>query len=48
MWSDRRLLALFKTDHPIVLAPIAGRCPDYRTAGDVDLRALDWRHVVAK
>ena len=24
MWSDRRLLDLFKTEHPIVLAPMAG------------------------
>ncbi len=24
MWPDRRLLDLFKTEHPIVLAPIAG------------------------
>jgi hypothetical protein len=48
MWPDRRLLALFKTDHPIELAPIAGRCPDCCTAGDVDPRALDWRRVVAK
>ena len=30
MWPDRRLLALFKTELPIVLAPMAG-------AMDVDL-----------
>jgi hypothetical protein len=31
-------IALFMTDLPIVLAPIGGRCPDCRIAGDVDLR----------
>ena len=56
-WNDKRrghvnvagsTIALFMTDLPIVLAPIAGRCPDCRTAGDVDLRAPDWRRVMAK
>jgi hypothetical protein len=28
MWPDRRLLDLFKTEHPIVLAPMAGALPD--------------------
>jgi len=32
MWSDRRLVELFKIEHPIVLAPMAG-------FGTVDLAA---------
>ena len=27
MWPDHRVMDLFKIEHPILLAPMAGACP---------------------
>ncbi|MCS3497565.1 hypothetical protein JEY40_33915 [Bradyrhizobium japonicum] len=44
MWSNRRLVELFKIEHPIVLAPMAGFCTQ-RTVGFGEFHAQE--HGVA-